>query len=196
MLRSILPGLAQGVLTLRTEVKGGTDLIIVYILCSSISKSQFHPKRHHIKATFWCVFIVCVLIISWVRTQENKINLFLWICVFVCLFVCSQQENGFEQFIINYCNEKLQQIFIELTLREEQEEYIREGIEWTHIEYFDNISICELIEKVGYERAFEITWDSYFFRRTLFQMWSNSNPLSWFRMLFEISILWTDYRPK
>uniref|UniRef100_A0A672T9I7 Myosin IB n=1 Tax=Sinocyclocheilus grahami TaxID=75366 RepID=A0A672T9I7_SINGR len=37
-------------------------------------------------------------------------------------------DNSFEQFIINYCNEKLQQIFIELTLREEQEEYIREVI--------------------------------------------------------------------
>ncbi|XP_058888548.1 unconventional myosin-Ib isoform X5 [Acipenser ruthenus] len=56
------------------------------------------------------------------------------------------EENSFEQFIINYCNEKLQQIFIELTLREEQEEYIREGIEWTHIEYFNNSVICDLIE--------------------------------------------------
>ncbi|XP_034418127.1 unconventional myosin-Ib isoform X1 [Cyclopterus lumpus] len=55
-------------------------------------------------------------------------------------------ENSFEQFIINYCNEKLQQIFIELTLREEQEEYIREGIEWTNIEYFNNAIICDLIE--------------------------------------------------
>uniref|UniRef100_A0A7M4EXN2 Myosin IB n=1 Tax=Crocodylus porosus TaxID=8502 RepID=A0A7M4EXN2_CROPO len=56
------------------------------------------------------------------------------------------EENSFEQFIINYCNEKLQQIFIELTLKEEQEEYIREGIEWTHIEYFNNAIICDLIE--------------------------------------------------
>ncbi|XP_039611262.1 unconventional myosin-Ib isoform X7 [Polypterus senegalus] len=55
-------------------------------------------------------------------------------------------DNSFEQFIINYCNEKLQQIFIELTLREEQEEYIREGIEWTHIDYFNNAIICDLIE--------------------------------------------------
>ncbi|NWI57466.1 MYO1B protein, partial [Calyptomena viridis] len=56
------------------------------------------------------------------------------------------QDNSFEQFIINYCNEKLQQIFIELTLKEEQEEYIREGIEWTNIEYFNNAIICDLIE--------------------------------------------------
>ncbi|XP_027146772.1 unconventional myosin-Ib isoform X3 [Larimichthys crocea] len=55
-------------------------------------------------------------------------------------------DNSFEQFIINYCNEKLQQIFIELTLREEQEEYVREGIEWTNIEYFNNAIICDLIE--------------------------------------------------
>uniref|UniRef100_A0A674NVA6 Myosin IB n=1 Tax=Takifugu rubripes TaxID=31033 RepID=A0A674NVA6_TAKRU len=56
------------------------------------------------------------------------------------------EDNSFEQFIINYCNEKLQQLFIELTLREEQEEYIREGIEWTNIEYFNNAIICDLIE--------------------------------------------------
>ncbi|KAF7216086.1 transcript variant X6 [Nothobranchius furzeri] len=60
--------------------------------------------------------------------------------------IFEQQDNSFEQFIINYCNEKLQQIFIELTLREEQEEYIREGIEWTNIEYFNNAIICDLIE--------------------------------------------------
>lgn len=57
------------------------------------------------------------------------------------------QSNSFEQFIINFCNEKLQQIFIELTLKEEQEEYIKEGIEWIHVEYFNNAVICDLIEK-------------------------------------------------
>lgn len=56
------------------------------------------------------------------------------------------QKNGFEQFIINFCNEKLQQIFIELTLRSEQAEYQSEGIEWKNIEFFNNQVICELIE--------------------------------------------------
>ncbi|XP_062975660.1 unconventional myosin-Ia-like isoform X2 [Elgaria multicarinata webbii] len=56
------------------------------------------------------------------------------------------QNNSFEQFIINYCNEKLQQIFILLTLKEEQEEYIREGITWTPVDFFDNSIICNLIE--------------------------------------------------
>ncbi|XP_016048332.1 unconventional myosin-Ie [Erinaceus europaeus] len=56
------------------------------------------------------------------------------------------QKNGFEQFCINFVNEKLQQIFIELTLKAEQEEYVQEGIRWTPIEYFNNKIVCDLIE--------------------------------------------------
>ncbi|XP_053174529.1 unconventional myosin-Ie isoform X2 [Scomber japonicus] len=56
------------------------------------------------------------------------------------------QKNGFEQFCINFVNEKLQQIFIELTLKAEQEEYVQEGIKWTAIEYFNNKIVCDLIE--------------------------------------------------
>ncbi|XP_061650737.1 myosin IEb isoform X1 [Phyllopteryx taeniolatus] len=56
------------------------------------------------------------------------------------------QKNGFEQFCINFVNEKLQQIFIQLTLKAEQEEYVQEGIKWTPIEYFNNKVVCDLIE--------------------------------------------------
>ena len=77
------------------------------------------------------------------------------------------QKNGFEQFCINFVNEKLQQIFIELTMKAEQvwvldnirliqtlknieyvdvanqkkifqEEYAQEGIKWKEIDYFNN----------------------------------------------------------
>ncbi|KAL3989715.1 Myosin head (motor domain) family protein [Acanthocheilonema viteae] len=55
-------------------------------------------------------------------------------------------NNGFEQFCINFVNEKLQQIFIELTLKAEQEEYVSDGIKWTPIEYFNNKIVCDLFE--------------------------------------------------
>ncbi|KAH8120054.1 P-loop containing nucleoside triphosphate hydrolase protein [Phellopilus nigrolimitatus] len=57
------------------------------------------------------------------------------------------QDNSFEQLCINYVNEKLQQIFIELTLKTEQEEYVREQIKWSPIKYFNNKIVCDLIEE-------------------------------------------------
>ncbi|XP_015784428.1 myosin-IB [Tetranychus urticae] len=57
------------------------------------------------------------------------------------------ESNSFEQFCINYCNEKLQQLFIELTLKSEQEEYEREEIKWEPVEYFNNQIICDLVEE-------------------------------------------------
>ena len=53
----------------------------------------------------------------------------------------------FEQLCINYCNEKLQQLFIELVLKQEQDEYQRENINWQHIDYFNNKVICDLVEQ-------------------------------------------------
>ncbi|XP_047237743.1 unconventional myosin-Ih isoform X2 [Girardinichthys multiradiatus] len=55
--------------------------------------------------------------------------------------------NSFEQFCINYCNEKLQQLFIQLTLKAEQEEYEAEGIEWEPVQFFNNKIICDLVEE-------------------------------------------------
>ncbi|XP_024598706.1 unconventional myosin-Ig [Neophocaena asiaeorientalis asiaeorientalis] len=55
--------------------------------------------------------------------------------------------NSFEQFCINYCNEKLQQLFIQLILKQEQEEYEREGIAWRSVEYFNNATIVDLVER-------------------------------------------------
>lgn len=56
------------------------------------------------------------------------------------------QSNSFEQFCINYVNERLQQIFIELVIKGEQREYKQEGLPWKDVPYFDNKVVCELIE--------------------------------------------------
>ena len=60
------------------------------------------------------------------------------------------ESNSLEQLTINYINERLQQMFIELTLKEEQEEYIKEGIKWEKVPYNDNKPCVDLIDsKLG-----------------------------------------------
>lgn len=56
------------------------------------------------------------------------------------------KTNSFEQFCINYCNEKLQQFFNERILKEEQDIYAKEGLGLKHIEYIDNQDCIDLLE--------------------------------------------------
>lgn len=80
--------------------------------------------------------------------QELYASLFTWLTRFIAQGIAPRQDggrmlglldlygfevfptNGFEQFLINYCNERLQQFFNRQVFAREAEEYAAEGLDW------------------------------------------------------------------
>ncbi|KAI5448218.1 hypothetical protein KIW84_015587 [Lathyrus oleraceus] len=73
----------------------------------------------------------------------------LQVPVFASIVHPATQYQGlcFEQFCINLTNEKLQQHFNQHVFKMEQEEYTKEEIDWSYIEFVDNQDVLDLIEK-------------------------------------------------
>lgn len=59
------------------------------------------------------------------------------------------ENNSFEQFCINFCNERLQQYFNYHVLKTEQELYLKEGLLWDPVELPDNQDAIDLIQGVS-----------------------------------------------
>ncbi|XP_042040544.1 myosin-2-like isoform X2 [Salvia splendens] len=86
----------------------------------------------------------------------EKINLSLSMgkdnmgCSISILDMCgfeSLKKNSFEQFCINYANERLQQHLNQHLIKHEQEEYELDGIDWKKVDFEDNQECLDLFEK-------------------------------------------------
>ncbi|XP_053396881.1 unconventional myosin-VI-like isoform X2 [Mercenaria mercenaria] len=88
---------------------------------------------------------------DYIVLRVNKAIPFASSCSFIGLLDIAGfeyfQVNSFEQFCINYCNEKLQQFFNDRILKEEQLLYEKEGLNVKKIKWTDNSDCIELIEQ-------------------------------------------------
>ncbi|KAL8451004.1 hypothetical protein Emed_002214 [Eimeria media] len=75
--------------------------------------------------------------------HENKV----WIGILDIYGFEFFEKNSYEQFLINYANERLQQFFIQQVFQAEQAEYEAEGIDYSMIVYSDNASVLEVFDK-------------------------------------------------
>ncbi|KAG8223286.1 hypothetical protein J437_LFUL001563 [Ladona fulva] len=100
------------------------------------------------KHIYACLFNWIVQVIN--KTLESSIKTHKFIGVLDIYGFETFEVNSFEQFCINYANEKLQQQFNQHVFKLEQEEYMKEEIEWKFIDFCDNQPCIDLIEsKLG-----------------------------------------------
>ncbi|KAI9910288.1 hypothetical protein PsorP6_011172 [Peronosclerospora sorghi] len=108
------------------------------------SHMQGLAKTIYSKLFDWMV----VQINAAISSDERKID--AQICVLDIFGLEDFVHNRFEQFSINYANEKLQQKFTTDVFKTVEDKYIREGLQWDHIKYQDNEGIVDAIEgKMG-----------------------------------------------
>lgn len=132
--------LHQKLLTHRMESKWGKSTEVINQEHSRVK--AYYTRDSLVKAIYEKLFTYLIRKVNAAIPNSTQLNLGVLDIYGFEIF----PKNGFEQFCINYVNEKLQQAFIELTLKAEQEEYKMEGIQWTPINFFNNIDVCDLIE--------------------------------------------------
>ncbi|XP_051898402.1 unconventional myosin-IXAa isoform X8 [Pristis pectinata] len=131
-------------LTTRKTVTVGERLILPYKLSEAITVRDSMAKSLYDALFDWIVFRINHALLNNRDLEEHKI---LSIGVLDIFGFEDYENNSFEQFCINFANERLQHYFNQHIFKLEQEEYRAEGISWHNIDYIDNSGCINLISK-------------------------------------------------
>ncbi|XP_028286223.1 unconventional myosin-IXa-like isoform X7 [Parambassis ranga] len=132
-------------LTTRKTVTVGERLIVPYKLAEAGTVRDSMAKSLYSALFDWIVFRTNHALLNNKDLEDN--SKILSIGVLDIFGFEDYENNSFEQFCINFANERLQHYFNQHIFKLEQEEYRAEGITWHNIEYIDNSGCLNLISK-------------------------------------------------
>uniref|UniRef100_W5KIS7 Myosin IXAa n=1 Tax=Astyanax mexicanus TaxID=7994 RepID=W5KIS7_ASTMX len=132
-------------LTTRKTVTVGERLIVPYKLAEAGTVRDSMAKSLYSALFDWIVFRINHALLN-NRDLEESAKM-LSIGVLDIFGFEDYENNSFEQFCINFANERLQHYFNQHIFKLEQEEYRAEGITWHNIDYIDNTGCINLISK-------------------------------------------------
>uniref|UniRef100_A0A3P8PSN8 Myosin IXA n=1 Tax=Astatotilapia calliptera TaxID=8154 RepID=A0A3P8PSN8_ASTCA len=132
-------------LTTRKTVTVGEKLIVPYKLAEAGTVRDSMAKSLYSALFDWIVFRINHALLNIKDLMET--TKILSIGVLDIFGFEDYENNSFEQFCINFANERLQHYFNQHIFKLEQEEYRAEGISWRNIDYIDNTGCINLISK-------------------------------------------------
>uniref|UniRef100_A0A8D0D197 Myosin IXA n=1 Tax=Sander lucioperca TaxID=283035 RepID=A0A8D0D197_SANLU len=132
-------------LTTRKTVTVGEKLIVPYKLSEAGTVRDSMAKSLYSALFDWIVFRINHALLN-IKDLEETTKI-LSIGVLDIFGFEDYENNSFEQFCINFANERLQHYFNQHIFKLEQEEYRAEGISWHNIDYIDNTGCINLISK-------------------------------------------------
>ncbi|XP_043838873.1 unconventional myosin-IXa [Dromiciops gliroides] len=132
-------------LVTRKTVTVGEKLILPYKLAEAVTVRNSMAKSLYSALFDWIVFRINHALLNTKDLEESTKTLSIGV---LDIFGFEDYEsNSFEQFCINFANERLQHYFNQHIFKLEQEEYRTEGISWHNIDYIDNSGCINLISK-------------------------------------------------
>ncbi|KAG8507431.1 Unconventional myosin-IXa [Galemys pyrenaicus] len=132
-------------LVTRKTVTVGEKLVLPYKLAEAVTVRNSMAKSLYSALFDWIVFRINHALLNSKDLEQNTKTLSIGV---LDIFGFEDYENNsFEQFCINFANERLQHYFNQHIFKLEQEEYRTEGISWHNIDYIDNTCCINLISK-------------------------------------------------